>query len=97
MGNNDDRIDQINTYLDDIFSIKYLGLLNYFISVEATWTPDGMVLIQRKYALDIPVDCGLQGCHPSLFPMEQNIRLDDVHETPFADVSQFRRLIGCLL
>lgn len=46
--------------------------------------------------MKIPENTGvtLQGCHPSSFPIEQNICLDDVDHTLFADEGQFHRLIG---
>lgn len=75
-GNDDVKIDEVKRYLDECFSIKDLGPLKYFLGIEVARTPDGLVLSQRKYTLDILEDSGLQGCRPSPFPMEQNLRLD---------------------
>ncbi|GKD37788.1 uncharacterized mitochondrial protein-like protein [Tanacetum coccineum] len=56
-----------------------------------------MVLIQRKYTLDILTDTGKTGCKPSAFPMEQNLRLGKCETDKQVDGNQYRRLIGRLL
>nr|KAJ0195196.1 hypothetical protein LSAT_V11C700353940 [Lactuca sativa] len=56
-----------------------------------------MVLSQRKYTLDILTDSGLEGCRPSSFPMEQNIRLTTEDDSPLVDAGKYRRLVGRLL
>ncbi|KAI3766949.1 hypothetical protein L2E82_17029 [Cichorium intybus] len=96
-GNNLEKIQATKKYLDEKFSIKDLGTLKYFLGIEVTRTRDGLVLNQRKYVLDILNDCGLQGCRPCTFPMEQNLKLDKDNEDPKVDASQYRRLVGRLL
>ena len=97
LGNNDRHIAKIKTFLDSKFSIKDLGTLKYFLGIEVARTPDGMVLSQRKYTLDILTDNGLEGCRPSSFPMEQNIRLTTEDDSPLVDAGKYRRLVGRLL
>lgn len=58
---------------------------------------DGRVLSHRKYTLDILEDCGLTTCKPSLFPMEQNLKLDQSSDNPQVDASQYMHLVGRLL
>lgn len=57
-------------HLNKEFSIKNLGPLKYFLDIEVARTAGGLVLIQRKYMLDILEDCGTIGCQPSAFHME---------------------------
>lgn len=71
--------------------------MKYFLGIEVTRINGGIVLSQRKYTLDILDDCGLQGCRPSSFPMEQNLKLDQSDDSPQIDASQYRRLVGRLL
>lgn len=52
---------------------------------------------QRKYSLDILEDSGTQGCRPSNFHMEQNLRLHKDDDGPNINISQYRRLVGRLL
>ncbi|KAD3336516.1 hypothetical protein E3N88_32035 [Mikania micrantha] len=79
------------------FSIKDLGNLKYFLGIEVVRTSKGLVLSQRKYSLDILKDYGFQGCRPSSFPMEPNLKLDKSETEPKADSNQYRRLVGRLL
>ncbi|KAI3743386.1 hypothetical protein L1987_61094 [Smallanthus sonchifolius] len=75
VGNNMATIQHTKSQLNDLFSIKDLGPLKYFLGIEVARTKDGMVLSQRKYTLDILQDSGLLGCKPSPFPMESTLKL----------------------
>ncbi|KAK9062516.1 hypothetical protein SSX86_019703 [Deinandra increscens subsp. villosa] len=97
VGNNLEKIQSTKSHLDEKFGIKDLGILKYFLGIEVARTSEGMVLSQRKYTLDILEDSGLQGCRPSMFPMEQNLKLDKGDEQNPVDASQYRRLVGRLL
>lgn len=100
-GNDEKKIQYVKDFLDKKFSIKDLGPLKYFLGIEVARSALGMVLTQRKYALDILKDSGMEGCRPSAMPMEQNIRLDlgdkSNDESPAVDSHRYRRLIGRLL
>ena len=74
-----------------------MGALKYFLGIEVARTPEGLVLSQRKYILDILEDCGFQGCRPSPFPFEQNLILDKRDRESKVDASRYRRLVGRLL
>ncbi|KAI3799953.1 hypothetical protein L1987_35259 [Smallanthus sonchifolius] len=88
------KIQQTKTDLDKHFSIKDLGTLKYFLGIEVARTPDGLVLSQRKYTLDILEDVRMESCRPSTFPMEQNLKLDKSEQEPRVNANQYRRLIG---
>ncbi|XP_021974345.1 secreted RxLR effector protein 161-like [Helianthus annuus] len=83
--------------LDKQFSIKDLGGLKYFLGIEVVRTSEGLVLSQRKYTLDILEDCGLQGCRPSSFPIEPNLKLDKGETEQKIGNSLYRRMVGRLL
>ncbi|KAL0368082.1 UNVERIFIED_CONTAM: Copia protein [Sesamum calycinum] len=46
-------------YLDDLFTIKDLGHANYFLGLELARSTHGTYVTQRKYLLDIVLDCFL--------------------------------------
>ena len=62
-------------HLGDHFKLKDLGNLKYFLGTEVVRSKKGIVLSQRKYALEVLEDTGFFGAKPSTFPMEQNLAL----------------------
>lgn len=57
------------TYLQSCFHMKDLGNLNYFLGIEMARSPQGIVMSQCKYTLDIIADCRLLGFKLVIFPM----------------------------
>lgn len=51
-----------------MFKIKDLGEAKYFLRTEITKDDGGLVLSQRKYALDLPEDMGFTLCKPAATP-----------------------------
>lgn len=94
LDNNDDHIAKIKVFLHNKLSIKDLGplILPWHRSHSyRRWY--GFESTERKYTLDILADSGLDGCRPSHFPMETNIKLDHAVDYPLVDEGQYRRLI----
>ncbi|RDX96084.1 hypothetical protein CR513_21303, partial [Mucuna pruriens] len=52
-GNDDIKISQLKQYLFNHFQTKDLGHLKYFLGIEVAQSKEGIVISQRKYALDI--------------------------------------------
>ena len=52
-GNNLEEIIALKTFLDDKFKIKDWGELNYFLGMKIVKVLNGLVLTQRKFALDV--------------------------------------------
>lgn len=50
--NHEERYD-IKTYLDSVFKIKDLGNLSYFLGLKFSEIPNGMVVSQRKFTMDL--------------------------------------------
>jgi hypothetical protein len=66
---------QLKQKLNKEFEVKDLGQLRYFLGIEIARSPKGIVLLQRKYVLDLLNDMGMLGCRVASTPIEQNHQL----------------------
>lgn len=102
-GNDYKLIQETKQILHHHFKIKDLGELKYFLGIEFCRSTQGIVMNQRKYALELISDAGLTGARPSLTPLECNVKLtnadfiQDVTDELFVDISRYQRMIGKLL
>ena len=96
-GNNEDEIKRIKQGLDQTFTIKDLGLMKYFLSLEIARTKDGILLNQRKYILDILISLHMENCTTSNFPLPQGLHLSTDEGELLHHPEEYRRLIDRLL
>ena len=60
IGNNPSEISDLITQLHHIFSLKDLGLMHYFLGIEANYTHNGQILLtQTKYVQDLLSKVGM--------------------------------------
>ncbi|RVW87925.1 Retrovirus-related Pol polyprotein from transposon RE1 [Vitis vinifera] len=74
---------------------KNLGKLKYFLGIEIAQSSSGVVLSQRKYALDILEETGMLNCKPLDTPMDPNVKLIPRQGEPLGDPGRYRRLSPC--
>ena len=92
------EIATVKQFLHASFPIKDLGELKYFPGIEVARSAKGIVLCQKKYALDVLADSGFSGAKPVSFLMESILKLTAHDNSPsLSDPSSYRRLIGRLL
>ncbi|XP_061365655.1 uncharacterized mitochondrial protein AtMg00810-like [Gastrolobium bilobum] len=96
-GNNMQEINYVKSFLDQQFKIKDLGYLRFFLGLEISRSKEGIILNQRKYALEILSDAGLLASKPASTPMDATSKLSSDTGTPLADEASYRRLVGRLL
>jgi hypothetical protein len=72
---NDALLRQLADRLRAEFSIKYLGPLHYFLSLEVVRRADWLFLHQRKYAQDILERAGMLNFSPAATPVDMNTKL----------------------
>ena len=70
-----DGIQKLKQHLFTHFQTKNLGKLKYFLGIEIAQSNVGVVLAQRKYALDILEETGMLDCKPVDTPMDPNVKL----------------------
>ncbi|KAG8495219.1 hypothetical protein CXB51_012817 [Gossypium anomalum] len=107
-GNDIGMIDELKRVLHSSFKMKDLGELKFFLGIEIARSNSGIVLSQRKYALELISDAGFGEAKPASTPLEQNKRFttveyDDLvdlrscNDELMQDVSTYQRLMGRLL
>ncbi|KAE8733468.1 hypothetical protein F3Y22_tig00001120pilonHSYRG00022 [Hibiscus syriacus] len=87
----------IQSLLQQHFKLKELGPLRYFLSFEIARNSSGIILSQRKYALQLLEDTGCLGIKPTESPMPFSLKLSANEGTLLSDPQEYRRLIGRLL
>lgn len=93
-GNDPTEISYVKRKLDELFKIKDLGFLKFYLGLEVARSSKGISLCQRKYTLELLEDASLLACKPASTPMTTTVKLvkDDGHQ--HEDVASYRRLVG---
>ena len=68
-------ISQVKQHFCQHFQTKDLGKLIYFLGIEVAQSNTGIVISQRKYALDILEEIGLMNSKSVDTPMDPNVKL----------------------
>ncbi|XP_051211820.1 uncharacterized mitochondrial protein AtMg00810-like [Lolium perenne] len=91
-------VDRVVATLSGTFPIKDLGRLDYFLGIEVSYNPRGMVLTQRKYALDLLHRANMEHCRAVTTPLSSTDKLSRHTGDPLgpADVFSYRSLVGGL-
>ncbi|RVW98238.1 Retrovirus-related Pol polyprotein from transposon RE2 [Vitis vinifera] len=92
-GSDQDGIQKLKQHLFTHFQTKDLGKLKYFLGIEIAQSSSGVVLSQRKYALDILEETGMLDCKPIDTPMDPNVKLVPGQGEPLGDPGRYRRLV----
>jgi len=88
-GNDKEEIDRVKDALNKTFKIKDLGDLRYFLGFEVARSKKGIMMNQRKYALELLTDAGLLVCKPVVTFMDNLIKLSSTGSVPFTDVHAY--------
>ncbi|CAM8924244.1 unnamed protein product [Rhodiola kirilowii] len=96
-GTSSTRIQQVKAYIHDLFRIKDLGQLRYFLGFEVSRSSYDLFLNQRKYALELVSEADLLACKPSSIPMDPKHKLGLSTTPELPDPTSYRRLVGQLI
>lgn len=75
--------------------MKDLGFLHYFLGVQITRTPNGLLLSRSHYALDIVQRAEMEGCKLMNTPISPKDKMKTVTD-PFHDPTHYRSIVGAL-
>ncbi|XP_013678911.1 uncharacterized mitochondrial protein AtMg00810-like [Brassica napus] len=95
-GSNKGVIIEFKQRMASKFDMSDLGLLTYYLGIEVCQHIGGIVLNQRRYALKILEDAGMDKCNLVQTPMEAGLKLCKADGEREIDASDYRRKIGCL-
>lgn len=93
--NHDPSIHRLIERLKTEFAIKDLGKLSYFLCLEVTYTDDGLILSQTKYAHDILSRVDLLDSKPVGTPLATQ-DIFSSSNSAFHDPILYRCLVGAL-
>jgi hypothetical protein len=89
-------IDHFNEQMKKMFSMSDLGLLNYYLGIEVSQTPEGITLCQAGYATKLLERSGMKGCSTVQIPMEARLHLSKTGKGSSVDATQYRSIVGSL-
>nr|XP_016473928.1 PREDICTED: uncharacterized mitochondrial protein AtMg00810-like [Nicotiana tabacum] len=84
-------IQEAKHMLNNNFKIKDLGELKYFLGIEFARSFKGILMNQRKYALELISECSLGGGKPVITPLEQNQKLTCWSMTNYLNLTLIKR------
>ncbi|XP_050902766.1 uncharacterized mitochondrial protein AtMg00810-like [Lathyrus oleraceus] len=95
-GDDFEGIKALKQYLFQNFQTEDLGPLRYFLRIKVAQSKSGIVISQRKYALDILEETCLTDCKLVNTPMDPNVKLLPNKGEPYTDPGRYLRLVGKL-
>ncbi|KAJ3676869.1 hypothetical protein LUZ60_002593 [Juncus effusus] len=95
-GNKSVSVEQLIINLNAQFSLKDLGSLHYFLGIEAQQVPDGVLLSQPQYILNLLKKTKMDGAKPCSSPIVAGEQLSKLSGTPMEDPKLYRSTVGAL-
>ena len=77
-------------HLFNHFQTKDTGKLKYFLGIEIAQSKSGVVMNQRKYALEILEEIGMLNCKLVDTSMDPNVKLVTGYGEPLRDPGRYR-------
>ncbi|XP_070005808.1 uncharacterized mitochondrial protein AtMg00810-like [Nicotiana sylvestris] len=110
-GDNLKLIKETKAGLQQVFKMKDLGELKYFLGIEFARSSQRILMHQRKYTLELISETGLGAAKPAITPLDFNMKLTtkeyDEHtnkgkevadgDEELSDLNPYQKLIGKLL
>ncbi|XP_016186272.1 uncharacterized protein LOC107627980 [Arachis ipaensis] len=91
------EIEFIKHHLHELFRIKDLEELKFFLGLEVARCRRGITVCQRKYCIDLLKEYGLLEAKTVSTPMDYTVPLSKNSGTPLSSTSEYRKLVGKLL
>ena len=96
-GSNITKVQGVITALSEIFDLKDMGRLTYFLGLHIQYKDNGdMFLSQTKYAQELIKRAGMENCRPAPTPSKPHTQLLLSAGHPLSDPSLYRSIVGAL-
>lgn len=82
--------------LHNVFALKDLGDLSYFLGIQVTWWDGVLHLWQEKYVSKLLHHVGMSECKPISTPIGSAARLSLYDGELLSDPTEYRSLVGAL-
>lgn len=95
-GSDMNEVQAFKATLHDQFTIKDLGLMHYFLGIEATYVPDGIILSQKKFTKELLEEINMTYSKPALTPLPQHLHRTSDAGSLLPHPTIYRTLVGKL-
>ncbi|KAM2392834.1 hypothetical protein ACFX1X_036261 [Malus domestica] len=91
------KIQSVITELGDVFDLKDMGRLSYFLGLQITYKSNGDIFLsQTKYAKDLLHKAGMDNCKSVNTPCRPHSQFLDSEGIPLPDPTIYRSIVGAL-
>lgn len=94
--NDDSELTSLKAFLDQQFKIKDLGTVHYFLGIEVSYLPHGLVFNQHKYLKELLSEFHFSSTSPVVTLLDLSIKITPTSGDILVDPSLYRRLIDKL-
>ena len=94
-GNDPEEVTKLKTLFDDTFKIKDLGDLHYFLGIENIKASNGLIMTQRKFAIELIKEFECDQITATACPLA-SFSKELSNEDTLADATSYRKLVGKL-
>jgi hypothetical protein len=95
-GNTPSFLHQLIVNLSQVFELKDMGTLSYFLGLQIQRSTTGLTVTQTKYATNLLTKHNMVHCSPCKTPCVPNVRLSSTSGQPLTDIHAYRSLVGAL-
>ncbi|WRX24484.1 Reverse transcriptase [Theobroma cacao] len=96
--NSTQAVAAIKSHLNSQFKLKDLGTIKYFLGLEIARSPQGILICQRKYTLNLLEEYGLLGAKLISTSINYNVKLRrKSKEEEVTNLTRYKQLVGKLL
>ena len=95
-GSNLKEIEVFKKVMEAEFEMTDLGKLSYFLGMEFTYTPAGLIMHQKKYVRELLKRFNMGSCNSVTSPIDVNIKLTKDEEGEAVDETLFKQIVGSL-